>query len=401
MVLGPGEALTVPAMLRYATTAFGDREAVVSLDTRTTFQDLDAASRRVARALVAAGVGTGSRIGAQFSYGAEWLVTFLAVTRAGAIFVPLSTAYKPAELRKTVRHADLAVLISPRRLFGTDRLDVLEETLPGLAPQPAGRLALPAAPFLRAVWIGGGADRAWATPVDLRPTASAGPAEGAEHADVTDVILDALESEVTPADLAVSIYTSGTTAEPKGVVHTHGALARKTWAMIGAKGISADDRVFCGMPFFWVGGLMQGVMRALASGGMLLCLERPDPEPALDLMEREQATHIIGWPGVTGPILAHPSAAGRNVPALGRPPTKRAGLGMTETLAGYSSSATVTSVPEGERGACMGRVNANTEVKIVDPDTGEQVPDGTSGAILVRGFCVIPTAGTTPVTRAT
>ena len=49
--------------------------------------------------------------------------------------------------------------------------------------------------------------------------------------------------------------------------------------MIGAKGISADDRVFCGMPFFWVGGLMQGVMRALASGGTLLCLERPDPNP--------------------------------------------------------------------------------------------------------------------------
>ena len=123
----------------------------MTLDTRTTFGQLDAASRRLARAFVAAGVGKGSRIGAQFSYGAEWLVAFLAATRVGAIFVPLSTAYKPAELRKTVRHADLAVLVSPRRLFGTDRLDVLEETLPGLASQPADRLALPGRPICGSV----------------------------------------------------------------------------------------------------------------------------------------------------------------------------------------------------------------------------------------------------------
>src|SRR5688500_2104883 len=110
-VVGPVEALTVPAMLRRAVAAFGEREAVVTLAQRITFAQIDEASRRVARALVMAGVGKCTRVGAQLSYGAEWLVAWLAASRVGAIFVPLSTAYKPAELRKTVRHADLAVLI--------------------------------------------------------------------------------------------------------------------------------------------------------------------------------------------------------------------------------------------------------------------------------------------------
>src|SRR5262245_24280200 len=103
---GPRDALTVPAMLRHAVAGSGEREAVVTLDERITFRTLDERSRALAGALVDAGVGKGTRVGAQYSYGAEWIVAFLAVTRVGAIYVPLSTAYKPAELRKTVRHAD-------------------------------------------------------------------------------------------------------------------------------------------------------------------------------------------------------------------------------------------------------------------------------------------------------
>jgi acyl-CoA synthetase (AMP-forming)/AMP-acid ligase II len=377
---------TLPHLVRRAVELFGDRDLVVTLDERVTFREVDAASRRMAAALVTSGVGKGTRVGAQFSYGADWLVVSLAETRIGAIYVPLSTAYKPAELRKVVRHADLALLVTPQALFDQDRRDFLEETFPGLRQQSDGRLRLEVAPFLRSIWIGSrdagsaAAGPEWGHAVQLRPDTS-----GAEPA-VPEGFLEVLSAEVVPADLAVSIYTSGTTAEPKGVVHSHGALVRKARAQEAAGGRGTDSRVFCGMPFFWVGGLVQGVLGALAGGFTLLCLERPDPEAALDLMEREQATHLIGWPGVTGPILGHPSRAGRSIPALSGQVGRRAGLGMTETLAGYSSSARVTDVPSGQSGDCMGLVNAGVDLRIVDPVTGDPVAAGTSGVIQVRGY---------------
>jgi acyl-CoA synthetase (AMP-forming)/AMP-acid ligase II len=378
------DARTIPALLADAVAAFPDAEYVVSLDERVTFAEVDRASRAVARSLVAAGIGKGNRVGAQFSYGADWVVTWLAVSRIGAVHVPLSTAYKPAELRKVARHADLALLLSPGTLFGADRRDHLEDAFPSLAGQTAGRLRLGEAPFLRGIWVTGGDGRAWATPLDLRG------GEGAPH-DVDDELLDLMASEVTPADTALTIYTSGTTAEPKGVVHTHGALTGKAWSMVETKGYRAGDRIFCGMPFFWVGGLVQGVLPGLAIGATLLCLERPEAGPALELMEREQATQLIGWPGVTGPILADPTARTRGIPAMAKAGGKKAGLGMTETLAGYSSSSGLddADVPPDQRGASMGRVIPGMEVRIVDPETGEEVGDDVSGAILVRGWCLM------------
>jgi acyl-CoA synthetase (AMP-forming)/AMP-acid ligase II len=328
--------------------------------------------------LAEAGVGKGIRVGAQFSYGSEWLVAFLAVTLVGGVYVPFSTAYKPPELCGVARHADVAILLSPRELFGSERVVYLEAAIFGLAKQRTPRLWLPTVPFLRGIWIDGGAEPDWVTPFRLRADGS----ESSMHGDV----LEAMANEVSPADPAVMIYTSGTTAEPKGVVHSHGALVRKGFAQRSIKASTADDRVFCGMPFFWVGGLVQGVLGALVSGFTLLCLERPDPALALDLMEREQATHLIGWPGVTEPIMKHPTRSSRAIPALEKPPTPRAGLGMTETLAGYSSSASVTSMPQAARGTYMGRINDGVEVQIVDPTTGVAVPEGTSGAICVRGY---------------
>jgi len=372
---------TLPALLRRAVERFGEREVVVTPEERVTFAELDVAVHRLAGTLAEAGIGKGIRVGAQFSYGPEWLVGFLAVTLVGGVYVPFSTAYKAPELRGVARHADIALLLCPRWLFGSDRVQYLENCFPGLVAQQSRRLWLPSVPFLRGIWIDGGAERDWAGPVRFRDETS--------EFSLDDAIVQSLAEEISPADLAVMIYTSGTTAEPKGVVHSHGALVRKAFAQAVTKASTQDDRVFCGMPFFWVGGLVQGVMGALVSGSMLLCLEKPEPNAALDLMEREQATHMIGWPGVTEPIMRHPSRSSRAIPALAKPPTRRAGLGMTETLAGYSSSASVTTVPRGERGACMGKINEGIEVQIVDPTTGSKVAEGASGHILVRGYSLM------------
>jgi acyl-CoA synthetase (AMP-forming)/AMP-acid ligase II len=377
----PYEA-TVPALLRHALSEFPDHEVVVSDVGRLTYAEADAESRALAAELVAAGVGKGTRVGTQFPYGIEWVVSWLAITRIGALHMPFSTALKPAELRKVLRHGDVHLFLSPRQLFDGDHAVFVADALGSPPPGNDPTLRLPQLPFLRAVWFDGGSDVSWARGMSIRDASSTdSPGVGAE-------LLDAIEAEVTPADLAVTIFTSGTTSEPKAVAHSHGALVRKGAHLAALLEWDDKDRVFCGMPFFWVGGVAMTVVPAFCVGATLLCVDRTEPLRSLDLMENEGATRMTGWPGVRGPILSHPTRQGRDIPALEEPPTgfgRQGSIGMTETLASYTYPDWDREVPDDAPGS-MGVPIDGAEVRIADPETLEWVPDGTTGAILVRGY---------------
>ncbi len=290
--------------------------------------------------------------------------------RLGAIHLPFSTAYKPAELRKSLRHGDVALLLAPNALFGADHRSFVAEAIAPLVASDGRQPPAPELPYLRDVWFG----------VD-------GDGESA-----TDAVIDAMAAEVAPADLAVAIFTSGTTSEPKGVLHTHGALVRKGAHLAALQEWTVDDRIFCGMPFFWVGGLAMTVVPAFHVGATLLCVDRTDPDRSLDLVRRETATKLTGWPGVIGPILAAATEDDAAVPALGQHfaivGARHSSLGMTETLASYTYTTPAEQaipLPEGRTGS-MGWLIDGAEVKVVDPVTQEHLPDGVEGVILVRGY---------------
>ena len=152
-----------------------------------------------------------------FANGIEWIIWWLAASRIGAVAVPLSTMYRPAELAKVVRLADVGLLVAPAQVLDIDVAARLEAAFPGLADQRADRLSLPVAPFLRRIALTSGAGVAWAT----------GCADDTDDRVGADV-LAAAEAEVSAADLAIMVHTSGSTADPKGVLHTHGTLVRQT-----------------------------------------------------------------------------------------------------------------------------------------------------------------------------
>ncbi|WP_176562088.1 class I adenylate-forming enzyme family protein [Mycolicibacterium palauense] len=364
-------ALTVPALLERCVREFGGHTYVVSPTERLSYAEADRRSAALARRLLAHGVGKGTRVGLFFANGAEWVTWWLAVTRIGALAVPLSTFYTAAEIAKVTRLADLAVLAGPARVVGIDVAQRLEAALPGLAGQRAGRLALPAAPYLRSVVLTGTVDRSWADRLD--DTTGAGmPPE----------ILAAAEAEVSPADLAVMVHTSGSTADPKGVLHTHGTLTRQTagWpsAIRAVTGVTGPPRVLCAMPFFWIGGLL-AVMGALHEPITLLVLPRLDAGAALDLAERERATGLVGWPAFTRRLREHPSFEGRD---LSSAPMMRHGpldIAMTDVPDGYPVHRTMSETAGGF---------GHTELAIVDAD-GEPVPAGTVGELWVRGIGVM------------
>jgi acyl-CoA synthetase (AMP-forming)/AMP-acid ligase II len=372
---------TVPALLAHGVERWGGRALVVTHEERLTYRDADLASRALAKRLLAAGVGKGTRVATHFPYGTAWIVSWLAISRIGALHVPFSTAYKPAELRKALHHTDAHLLVSPREMFGGDRQEFVAAAVGPLPDGAGGPLRLPALPYLREIWFQGGADVGWARGVSFDPAADDGS--------ITDELLDAVTAEVTPADLAITISTSGTTSEPKAVHHTHGALVRKGAHLARLLGWTGDDVVFCGMPFFWVGGIAMTVAPAMEVGATLLCVDRTEPERSLDLMERERATRMTGWPGVRGPIESHPSRPGRGIPAFGPdlPPHRRS-IGMTETLASYTYPR-AGSDPAPGRDGCQGFPIDGVDVLVVDPESLAPRPEDAEGAILVRGYCLM------------
>ena len=146
---------TTAALMRSAAARFGDSDFIIMPDRRMTFAQTEAASRRVGKALLAAGAGKGTRIGMTFPQGTDWIVTWLAMTRIGALCMPFSRAYKPAELRKALRLGDVDTFVVPATVAGRGPPPYVEEAVPGLAGPGRPRCASPSCPYLRRCSVSG------------------------------------------------------------------------------------------------------------------------------------------------------------------------------------------------------------------------------------------------------
>ncbi len=400
---------TIPAVVRRAATTFGDNDFIVMPDRRMSYAEAEVASRRVGKQLLAAGVGKGTRIGFMFPYGTDWVVAWLAIARIGAIGMPFSTSYKPAELRKALRFGDVDTLLVPSTMFGQDHLGYIEDAVPGLAEAGPEPLRIPALPFLRHVRVSGPSDRLWAKalPLDVRIGAATSGTAGAdadsaapanEGEDISDQFFEAVEAEVTPSDLMMTIFTSGTTSEPKGVVHTHGNFLRHGANLAGFAGLTSESRRLCAMPFFWIGGVGLALNVALAVGSAILCVERFEPEAVLDLMEAEGATELAVWPQLGQRMQRYIVETGRDVgkiPAFAVPPTTDYGLrhnslGMTETMGPHSAAGPEAErvLPEEMRGS-FGLLVPCVEHRIADPETNATLDEGELGEVCIRGYSVM------------
>src|SRR5262245_62435163 len=139
-------APTIPNLLRHATREFPDHECIVAPGERVSFADIDTRSRRLAERLLCAGVHKGTHIGILFPQGPDFVAAFLAITRIGAVAAPLSTFLRPPELRRAIRHADIATLLAPATLFDGSLEDRFEEAWPELRTQKSPQLSLQEAP---------------------------------------------------------------------------------------------------------------------------------------------------------------------------------------------------------------------------------------------------------------
>jgi acyl-CoA synthetase (AMP-forming)/AMP-acid ligase II len=390
---------TIPAVLHAAAQRYGERDFVVMPDRRLTFAGAEATSRRVAKDLLTRGVGKGTKVAMLDTFSTEWVVCWLAVTRIGAVFVPLASTMKPPEARWTLRHADARLLVVPPTVLGTDMFEFTAAAVPGLADAGPGPLYLREMPYLReiAVTVPGGP--VWATHLSCAITDPINDADLPLDGPVDDAFLAEVEAEVRPSDAMVIVHTSGSTADPKGVVHTHGGLVRHGANLLrhASPGPDPDERCFTGLPFFWVGGLSFGLLRAMHGGSAMLVMERFEPGGAIELLERERANRFVGWAPMHDAVKTHPSFAAHDLslvrdftgvyPPVGVPQHHNS-LGMTET-GGPHTTGPLDEVgrvlPEELRGS-FGRPLPYVQHQVIDPETGAVLGDGEHGELCVRGY---------------
>ena len=395
--------MTIPDSLPFAETTagaigwlsqhHGGGKMVIEEDRVATFSEVDRASADLAKALLSIGVGKGSRIAFLFPNGIDFAKVFFAITRIGAIAIPVNTFYKAPELTWQLNHCDAQMLITTDRFLHNDYLARLEEGLVGLAGQ-GDEVLLESTPYLRKVVLRatGGRVPAWAEEIEAFTSLGAS---------VSDSMLRAVESTVVPADQLCVLYTSGSSATPKGVVHSHGALLRRT-ASVGADfGIGPKDIVYNPSPFFWTGGLSNGLLSTVLNAGAVLTEEKFDAPRTLDQLEKHRVTVAVGWPHFATALRAVPDFAKRDLSALrggiltplllgnelGDPGLTATGIGMTESVAQHTYGEKEP-LPESLRGA-YGRPAPGIEQMIVDVDTGLAVPDGQEGELCIRGYSVM------------
>jgi acyl-CoA synthetase (AMP-forming)/AMP-acid ligase II len=363
-----------------------DGDFLITDTERLTFSAAERQSQDLAGALLAAGVGKGTRVGLLFPNTATWLVSWLAAARVGALTVPLSTFSPGAELARLLHHTDTQVLLAGTSIAGRSLIDRIESGLPGLA-KASGQITLPEVPYLRCIHVWPDCDRPWASPWPGVP--------GDLGALVT-----AAEEQVRPADDLAMVSTSGTTALPKSVVHTHGSLVRHAYALARHRGITASDRIYSPMPFFWVGGLTMVVLQALSTGAAIITQDVFEPGATLRLLERERATIISCWQQASRAMADHPDFSRRDLSSVragtmpeALPPRRRPAepdlapnlLGMTET-GGPHTMAEVPDMPlPPEWRGSFGVPVPGARHRIVDPGAGKAVPPGVPGEIQVRG----------------
>ena len=389
--VGDGLPLTVPMLLRARVASRDTSVLLVCDDDVLTYEAAERRSGALARGLLAMGAGEGTHVGVLHPNGSAFVVAWLAAARIGAVAVPLSTFSTAAELRLLLRNADVALLLAASSYRSHDYVAALRDAVPSLdlaIPPPLFAESMPVLRRVAFVDPGEDVDPAWSVRWLEERGGSIGPG-----------VLEATEAAVSAGDRLTIVHTSGSTGDPKGVVHTHGALIRHLDNLNQIRRYTPGEVLFSNSPFFWIGGLAYSLLGTLVAGGRLVCSNSPHAAGVLDVLERERPTLVNGFAQSVAQLPLDPSFARRDLSSIRRgnlfpimpdgvrpasPDLRHAMLGMTETGSVCLVSEDESDQPEHRRGS-FGRPAPGFEAIVVDPDTGSRCGPGEPGELWFRG----------------
>jgi len=347
--------------VRRAAGKFRDREAVVFAGRSWSFQAIDTATSRVARRLIDAGLQSGDRVAAYGRNSDAYLIAFLACCRAGLVHVPVNYALTGGELRYMLDQSGARALLTA---------PALESNLDGITTEIRGRFE-------------GGGD------LNILATAS-------DPAAPTDI-----DAAIDDTALAQIVYTSGTTAAPKGAMMTHRAMMSQYYSVIHEMDFGPTDQALAALPLYHTAQMHAFTVPQFLVGGRTVLIEAPQPDLVLRLIEQEHITSFFAPPTVWISLLRHPDFATRDLRTLQRvyygasimpvpvlhELRERLPSALPYNCYGQTEIAPLATTLRPEehdaRPASCGRPALNVETRVVDPQMND-VPPGTHGEIVHR-----------------
>lgn len=392
--------ITVGDMLSNIAKKYPTKLAVkyIEVNYTRTYYEFNKEVDKYAKGLLGMGIGKGDHVAIWATNYPEWLILFFATARIGAVLVTVNTNYKEAELEYLLSNSDSKALFICDGIKDIDCEKIIYSVCPELKTSKPGELHNEKLPFLRYVvsldnWYDGMYN--W----------SQIPYFGVL---ISNDEFNAIKHSIDPDDVVNMQYTSGTTGFPKGVMLTHNNIVNNGKAIGDCMKFSSKDKLCIPVPFFHCFGMVLAIMAAVTHGAAMVPLLWYTPMKVMHAVEYEKCTAVHGVPTMFIRILEHRDFSRYDFSSLrtgimaGSPcPVKVMRdvvdkMHMSEITITYgqteaSPACTMTTVddPLEIRVNTVGKEMPFMETKIVDPDTGEDLPDGTPGEFVVRGYNVM------------
>ena len=392
--------LTFPQVLDRMVEEFPDQYAFkyTTLDYTRTYAEFREDVDNFARALVSMGVRPGMKVAIWATNVPAWYITFWATTKIGAVLVTVNTAYKIHEAEYLLRQSDTHTLVMIESALDSNYRKIINEICPEIASTKAGTpLHCKRLPFLRNVIT-----------VDFRQPGSLTFDEAMARCNEVPVEeVYRMAAQVQPDDVCNMQYTSGTTGFPKGVMLTHYNVVNNGKCIGDRLGLSTADRFLIQVPMFHCFGMVLSMTSSMTHGATICPLPYFSAKSSLACINQERITAMNGVPTMFIAMFNHPDYRKTDfshmrtgiMAGAGCPPElmRRAAqpdemnmrgivsvYGQTESSPGSTMSAWTD--PLELRTNTVGYDFPHVECKIIDPETGEEVPDGVNGEFCSRGY---------------
>jgi fatty-acyl-CoA synthase len=392
---------TIGEFLEYWAEKTPDSEYIVysDRDFRMTWSEYNRRVDDLANGFLSIGVKKGDHIGIWATNVPDWLTTLYASAKIGAVLVTVNTSYKLHEAEFLLKDSDIHTLCITEGIFDSSYVDMTYEMLPELRECPRGQLNSKRFPAVKnVVYIGQEKHRGMYNTAELLLLGRTNSKDK----------LNEIKRTVNCHDVVNMQYTSGTTGFPKGVMLTHHNIVNNGYFTGEGMKFTAKDKLCCCVPLFHCFGVVLATMNCLTHGSTQVMVERFDPLVVLASVSKERCTALYGVPTMFIAELDHPMfdlfdvsslrtgiMAGSLCPIeLMRRVTDKLHIthitsvyGLTESSPGMTHS--VLEDPFEARCTTVGKDYPETEVKVMNPDTGEECAVGEQGEMCCRGYLVM------------
>ena len=366
---------------------------------RFTFRAFNDRVNRLAKGFLAIGIRKGDHVGLWATNVPDWLTVFFATAKIGAVLVTVNTAYRLHELEYLIEQSDITTLCLIDGYRDSNYVSMVNELIPELKTAQRGKLSSARYPCLKnLVFIGPEKHRGMFNTQELLLLGS----------QVEDAELDRIKNSLNCQEVVNMQYTSGTTGFPKGVMLTHHNILNNGFTIGENLKLTHADRLCLCVPLFHCFGLVLCMMSVITHGASVVAVEQFDPLLVLASVQQEKCTVLCGVPTMFIAELNHPMFKLFDMTSLrtgimaGSPcPTEvmrrvieemnmreiTIVYGLTETSPGMTQSR--TDDPLEDRVNTVGRAFPGVEVKVINPETGEECPVGVNGEMCCRGYNIM------------